>query len=502
MAAKNQGPLVVSLPLGEPQPGESLQRWLYTALREAILSSRLPSGSQLPSTRALAEHYGMARGTAQAAYQQLQSEGYLNTDSGYGTRVCVVLPDATLNAGYVRRPIAPQVEQRDAPDTLWAQRLQAEKPVFMSGGAQAGLRPFFPHRGDVLAFPIDLWRKLHTGHLRSSRLLDMLDADPAGLPVLRNAIAQYLSIARGVRVTAERIVILGSVQQALDLTLRLVVAPGETVWMEDPGYPGARQLMKASGVEMVDVPVDREGLQVEEGIHLAPGARMAYVTPSHQAPLGGELSPARRIALLRWASENGSYIFEDDYDSEYRFVAKPIPALRSMANSDAQVILAGTFSKLLFPSLRLAYVVLPPQLVESFTRLVSLTARHANSLSQAVLADFIAQGHFDRHLRRMRKLYAARAEAFAHAAEQHWQGLIDVPPIRAGLDVVCGLLAGDELDVQARLAAEGIDVMPLQRYCVKPRAPGLVMGFAPYDEAAIERAAKDVARLLQSVKVR
>ncbi|SHL68509.1 PLP-dependent aminotransferase family protein [Phytopseudomonas punonensis] len=498
MAGNNQGPLVVSLPLGAPQPGESLQRWLYTALREAILSSRLPSGSQLPSTRALAEHYGMARGTAQAAYQQLQSEGYLDTSNGYGTRVCAVLPDTTLNAGYVRRRVMPVAEQqRDAPDTPWAQRLQAEKPIFMGSATQPGLRPFFPHRGDVLAFPIDLWRKLHTAHLRSSRLLDMLDADPAGLPALRSAIAQYLGIARGVRVGAERIVILGSVQQALDLTLRLLVAPGETVWMEDPGYPGARQLMKASGVAMVDVPVDREGLQVEEGIRLAPAACMAYVTPSHQAPLGGELSPARRLGLLRWAGEQGSYIFEDDYDSEYRFVAKPIPALRSMAGADASVILAGTFSKLLFPSLRLAYVVLPPQLVEGFTRLVSLTARHANSLSQAVLADFIEQGHFDRHLRRMRKLYAARAETFAEAAERNWQGLIEVPPIRAGLDVVCRLHGMDELDAQARLAEAGIDVMPLQRYCVKPQAPGLVMGFAPYEETAIEQAAKDAARLLR-----
>ncbi|TBU77016.1 PLP-dependent aminotransferase family protein [Phytopseudomonas daroniae] len=498
MAGKNQGPLVVSLPLGAPQPGESLQRWLYASLREAILSNRLPSGSLLPSTRSLAERYGLARGTVQAAYQQLQSEGYLDTDSGYGTRVCAVLPDATLNAGYVRRRITPPAEQqREAPDTLWVKRLAAEKPIFMTGGVQPGLRPFFPHRGDVLAFPIDLWRKLHAGHLRSSRLLDMLDADPAGLPALRSAISQYLSIARGVQVGAERIVILGSVQQALDLTLRLVVAPGEKVWMEDPGYPGARQLMKASGVELVDVPVDREGMQVEQAVRLAPNARMAYVTPSHQAPLGGELSPARRLALLRWASENGSYIFEDDYDSEYRFVAKPIPALRSMANTEAQVILAGTFSKLLFPSLRIAYVVLPPQLLESFTRLVSLTARHANSLAQAVLADFIAEGHFDRHLRRMRKLYAARAEAFAHAAERHWQGLLEVPPIRAGLDVVCRLQACDELDALARLATQGIDVMPLQRYCVRPQAPGLIMGFAPYDEDSIERGARDVARILK-----
>jgi GntR family transcriptional regulator/MocR family aminotransferase len=237
---------------------------------------------------------------------------------------------------------------------------------------------------------------------------------------------------------------------------------------------------------------------VDEGIRLAPGARLAYVTPSRQAPLGGELSPARRLALLKWAAEQGSYIFEDDYDSEYRFVAKPIPALRSMPGAEHSVIMAGTFSKLLFPSIRLAYLVMPPQLVESFTRVSALMSRHANSLAQAVLADFIHEGHFDRHVRRMRKLYAARADAFAEAAHRHWRGLIEVPEIRAGMDIACRLQVENEQDAFARLQAAGIDAIPLSRYCVSPRGPGLVMGFAPYEEGAIEAAAKAVAQALRS----
>ncbi|MFV9681508.1 PLP-dependent aminotransferase family protein [Pseudomonas sp. NY15367] len=492
-------PQVVFLPLGTPETGVSLQSWLYESLRGAILCGRLPAGSKLPSTRAMAEHYGLARGTVQAAYQQLLSEGYLQARTGSGTRVSEVLPDPTLNAGYVRRKVvAKREEERIAPQTPWLNKLAEIEPIFSRRTAPSGLRPFFPHRGDINAFPIDLWRKLHTQQLRSSRLSMLLDADPAGLPALREAIAGYLAIARGVQVSPQRILVLGSVQQGLDICLRLL-APGDSqVWMEDPGYPGARQLMDISGVSRVDVPVDRCGLKVEEGLRMAPGARLAYVTPSRQAPLGGELSPARRLALLRWAAEQGSYIFEDDYDSEYRFIAKPIPALRSMPGAEQSVIMAGTFSKLLFPSIRLAYLVLPEHLIEPFTRAAALISRHANSLAQAVLADFIHEGHFDRHVRRMRKLYATRADAFAEAAHRHWRGLIEVPEIRAGMDIACRLQVENEQDAFARLQAAGIDLLPLASYCVAPRGAGLVMGFAPYDERAIEEAAQVVARALRN----
>ena len=488
----------MSLPLGEPAPGTSLQTWLYQSLREAILTGRLPAGSKLPGSRALAGHYAIARGTVQAAYQQLLSEAYVEAQVGSATRVCNVLPDITLQAGYVRRRVVPNVPApRTAPETGWVSRLDAITPIFGRRTVTPGLHPFFPHRGDVSAFPVDLWRKLHIQQLRSSRAATLLDSDPGGLPALREAIAGYLTIARGVSVPPEQILVLNSVQQGLDLCLRLLAAPGQQVWMEDPGYPGARQLIEVAGYTPVHVPVDEQGMRIDEGIRLAPNAPLACLTPSRQAPLGAELSPARRIALLRWAADSGAYIFEDDYDSDYRFIAKPIPALRSLAAASESVILAGTFSKLLFPSIRLAYLVLPRHLVECFTRAAALTARHANSLSQAVLATFIQEGHFDRHTRRMRKLYASRAEALNAAAAQHWQGLIEVPPIRAGLDVACRLLFDEEAPACARLAEAGVDVMPLARYCKAPRAPGVVLGFAPYDERAIFEAAKTVARALK-----
>ncbi|KQQ68149.1 GntR family transcriptional regulator [Pseudomonas sp. Leaf127] len=498
MASTSQPSWVMSLPLGEPAVGTSLQTWLYQSLREAILSGRLPAGSKLPGTRALAGHYAIARGTVQAAYQQLLSEAYVEARAGSATRVCEVLPEATLQAGYVQRKVVPDVAlSRTAPATGWIERLEAITPIFARRTVTPGLRPFFPHRGDVGAFPVDLWRKLHIQQLRSSRAATLLDSDPQGLPVLREAIAGYLAVARGVQVSAGQVLVLNSVQQGLDLCLRLLVPPGGQVWLEDPGYPGARQLIEVAGYTPVHVPVDEQGMRVQEGMRRAPKAALAYLTPSRQAPLGSELSPARRMALLRWAAGSGAYIFEDDYDSEYRFIAKPIPALRSMDAASQSVILAGTFSKLLFPSIRLAYLVLPPHLLECFTRAAALTARHANSLSQAVLAAFIQQGHFDRHVRRMRKLYALRAEALSEAAARHWPGLIEVPPIRAGLDVACRLLLDDEAQACARIAEAGVDVMPLARYCHQPLPAGMVLGFAPYDEASIFEAAQAVEKVLR-----
>lgn len=485
------------LALGAPAPGESLQRWLYRTLREAILDGRLASGALLPGSRALAAQCAVARGTVQLAYDQLLSEGYLQAQRGSGTRVSRVLPDASLQAGPapVRSAEIPQLHVGGP----WLRRVGAEPPAFPLH-PPSGLPPaFHPHRCDVRGFPIDLWRRLHGRHLRPSRLAILSENEPAGLAALRVAIARHLDLARGVSVSPDQIVVLGSVQQALDICLRLLVEPGEAVWMEDPGYPGARQAMRAHGAQVVDVAVDADGMRVMDAIAAAPAARMAYVTPARQAPLGMALSPERRIALLRWAREHGAIVFEDDYDSEYRFAARPVPALRSMEGGDAHVILAGTFSKLLFPAIRLAFVALPWGLVDPFVRVASLAARNANALSQAVLADFIDEGHFDRHVRRMRRVYTGRAAAFEDAARRHWGGLIDVPPITAGLDVVTRLLAHDERDAWQRLNAAGLTGFPLARYCAAARLPpSLVMGFAAFDEAAIDAGARAVAAALRA----
>jgi GntR family transcriptional regulator/MocR family aminotransferase len=485
--------------LGTPDPEKGLQRWLYDALRVAIVSGRLPAGSTLPGTRTLARHYSLARGTVAAAYEQLLAEGYLVARIGSGTRVSAVLPDQ-------RHPIDPEVTEQTATQTghtreshaPWIRRLKECDSPFPLAGANALPQPFQPHRGDIRLFPVDVWRQLHVRQLRPSRLLTLNETSPAGLPALRSAIAEHLAIARGVRVAPEQIVIVGSVHQALDLCMRLLTGPGDTVWMEDPGYFGARQIMHASGAHVVDIPVDRDGLRVLDGIREAPTAALIYVTPTRQAPLGVPLSADRRSSLLSWAAASGAVIFEDDYDSEYCFQTRPLPALWSLPGADQHVILAGTFSKLLFPSLRLAYAVLPPRLVEPFIRAASVTVRSASGLTQAVLADFLSEGHFDRHVRRTRKVYASRARAFEHAALKHWHDLIDVQPADAGLDVVGHLLSGDEQTAVRKLRAAGIEAAPLSRYAQRhSQRPGLVLGFAPFDEEQIDCSAQRIATALR-----
>jgi GntR family transcriptional regulator/MocR family aminotransferase len=490
-----------SLPLGAPEAGETLQRWLYRTLRQAMLDGRLAAGARLPGTRALAQQQSIARGTVQAAYDQLLSEGYLDATHGSGTRVAAALPERSLHvpaSGQAPAKSAPVAEPAAPPSPWWPGGLDGRGTAFPLQPLAGPPPPFQPHRCDVEAFPVDVWRRLHMRKLRLSRPEVFGDVGPAGLPALREAIAAYLHVARGVALPAEQIVVLGSVQQALDISLRLLTGPGDAVWMEDPGYPGARQLMQASGARVTDIAVDAGGMRVEDGVRHAPAARLAYVTPARQAPLGMALSPQRRQALLDWAACSGAYIFEDDYDSEYRFVAKPIPALRSHPGSEHHVILAGTFSKLLFPGIRLAFVALPRHLVDRFVRAASLTSRNASGLTQAVLADFMGEGHFDRHVRRMRRLYATRAAAFEDAARRHWAGLIEVPPPQAGLDVVARLIGMDEDAALARLTPAGLTAFPLGRYTAgAAQAPGLVMGFAPFDEAAIEDSAKRFAAALR-----
>lgn len=488
---------LMALPTERPPEGVNLQEWLYLELRDAMLVGRLPAGSKLPGSRTLASHLCVARGTVQAAYQQLLSEGYVVSRPGSGTRVCMELPDAKLRITSSQQSAGVKIPARRMPPvTDWGERLKSITSAFAKRRVAPGLRPFFPMRCDVQSFPIDLWRKLHIQQMRSSKVETLLDYEPAGLPSLRLAIAEHVGSARGVQVSADNIVVLSSVQQGIDLCLRLLAPPRARVWMEDPGYPGVRQLMALAGCEVVDVPVDQQGMRVQDGIQAAPEAALAYVTPSRHMPCGHELSPPRRLALLHWARASGAYIIEDDYDSEYRFIAKPIPALRAMAGADDLVILAGTFSKLLFPSVRLAYLVLPQHLVDVFTRAVALTSRHPNSLSQAVLAAFFNQGHFDRHVRRMRKLYSLRAEALNCAASQHWQGLIEVPEIRAGLDTPCSLLVGDEAEACRRIEEVNVDVLPLARFYKAPSSPGFLLGFAAYEERSIFNAALAVRKAL------
>ncbi|WP_433766184.1 PLP-dependent aminotransferase family protein [Pseudomonas putida] len=486
-----------SLALDARQEGETLQTWLYRALRQDILGGRLPRNHLLPGTRHLAAQYGLARGTVQAAYNQLLSEGYLETAQGSGTRVSLTLPhDHRARASHTSPATKPTDAAPPMPTSRWARDLLEQSPAFLLDTHYPS-KPFVPYCCDVANFPVDIWRRLHAKHLAAAQPSTLCRRNAQGSPALRQAVADHLVIARGVAVSADNIVLVSSAQQALDICLRLIIEPGDPVWMEDPGYIGARQIMHGAHANIVDVPVDESGIVVDEGIRKAPKARLAYVTPCRQAPMGVALAPERRLTLLQWARDNGAYLFEDDYDSEYRFIAKPIPALKSMPHADRHVILAGTFSKLLFPAIGLAYLALPPQLVEPFTRAMSLTARNANSLAQAVLADFMTEGHFDRHIRKMRKLYAARARTFETLARQLWADFIEFAPIHAGLDVAGRLKGFSEPEAMAFLQHCGIGAFPLSRYTHSvAMPPGLVMGFAAHTEQQIEQKMALVAQAL------
>lgn len=467
--------------------GEPLLQWLFGALRDAILTGRLPAGLRLPASRVLAQQHGVSRGTVIAAYEQLAAEGYVQGHVGRGTFVARLLPDRWFKARAGK--IAADVAAPTPP------ALRRSPFALHESGADA--RPFRAHLPELRLFPTAVWSRLAAQCARRIGVGDLGNMNACGLPLLREAIVSHLALARGVNVEPAQVLVVSSAQQALALCLRLLAAPGDAVWLEDPGYPGTRALLHEFGLCAVDVPVDRHGLQVDAAIALAPQARLACVTPSRQAPLGVPLSAPRRLALLDWAGAAGAWVVEDDYDSEYRWRGRPIAALKSQDRAD-RVVLVGTFSKLLFPALRLAYAVLPQALVQRFAHLHALLSRGLPALEQQVAARFILDGHFDRHLRRMRQLYAARSQVLTEALRRHAGDGVVVPTIDGGLDVAVHLRrAPSDRAVERRLASAGIESLALSRYrASQSLRAGLVLGFAAFDELQIETAVRGLARCL------
>jgi GntR family transcriptional regulator/MocR family aminotransferase len=361
--------------------------------------------------------------------------------------------------------------------------------------------PFRARQPALDVFPCSLWSRLAARVHRQASPLLFAHGDARGYTPLREAIAAYLGTARGVQCTAEQIVIVSGTQLALDLVARLVLDPGETAWVEDPGFPGARRILAAAGAQLVPVPVDAEGLDVTTGRTLAPLAKLVYVTPARQCPLGMPMSLERRLMLLQWARETKSWIFEDDYDSEYRYRGRPLAALQGLDPSGC-VIYAGNFSKVLFPALRLAYVVLPPRLVDAFVAAHSLVDRYAPVLDQAVLAAFMAEGHFARHIRRMRTLYAERLQAFVTATRATCADLLHVVDVAAGLDTIGWLPDGlDAPHLTTLAAARGLEVRALSAYVLHhPQPPGLVLGFATVPAQSMPQAVQRLAEVIRAAR--
>jgi GntR family transcriptional regulator/MocR family aminotransferase len=449
-----------------------LQRQIYERYREAIVERRLRPGQRLPSTRSLAAELRISRMPVLNAFEQLLAEGYFETRVGAGTFVAGALPDpppqGTGPSGGEPAARASRVVSQNA--GLLAQ--PAPAPWLRGWGAFRVSQPA------VDRFPFQVWSTLIARHCRNPRINLLHYGDPLGYRPFREAVAAYLRTARAVRCEADQIMVVGGSQSALELSARVLLDPGQPVWIEEPGYNGARDALTLAGAHLVPVPVDGEGLDVAAGIALCPQARAAYVTPSHQYPLGMTLSASRRLQLLEWARRSGAWILEDDYDSEYRFESLPISALQGL-DRDARVIYIGTFSKVLFPSLRLGYIVIPADLVDRFIAVREAMDIFPPTLFQAVLADFLTEGHFARHLRRMRLLYRERRDALIEGLRRELGEHLEAHDGQAGMHLAATLKGrSDDREISARAAGQSLWAMPLSTcYLGEPARYGLVLGY-------------------------
>ncbi|MGC9951016.1 MAG: PLP-dependent aminotransferase family protein [Bryobacteraceae bacterium] len=470
----------LDLTLNERPAGVPLTRWLREELRQAILDGRLRPGARLPATRDFARQYGVSRGTTVTAFEQLQAEGYLRSQVGAGTFVDERLPQ--------HRPAAKR------PPPVGRRLLAPLTGLTLFHTA----RPFRCYEPALAEFPVDIWARIASRRLRQVSAALLAGSGARGYAPLREALAGYLGSSRGVNATADRIMIVSGVQQALDLLARLLIQPGDPVWMEDPGYFGATTAFRNAGARIVPVPVDEHGLSVSQGRRACRAAKGAYLTPAHQFPLGMTMPLERRLALLAWAREAGAFLIEDDYDSEYRFEGRPAPALQGL-DKGGSAILVGSFNKLLFPALRLGYIVAPASLVDPLLALRFGTDHHAAGLDQAILCDFIVEGHLGRHIRRMRELYAARLAALQEGGRKYLKGLLEISRVQAGL-YTAGFLRNGMTSREAEEAAtrHNIESMGIDRFALRrTKVHGLVLGFAAFDEGRIRRGIQGLAAALE-----
>lgn len=472
-----------------------LQKQIYAEIRRAILAGVVPPGARVSSSRALARELGVSRTTTLLALEQLLAEGYLEARRASGTFVARDLPeDLPLDHGGGPPPAArhPPLSRRGR--TLAGAPASAER-------VPGPPRPFRIGVPAVDVFPARAWAKLVARRARSLAPEQLDYGEAAGYRPLRQAIAGHVSASRGTRCDPDQVFVLAGAQRALDLAFHLLLDAGDEAWLEEPGYPGARAALLAAGARIRSVAVDDEGLDVEAGARRFPRARLAFATPSHQFPLGVPMSLARRLALLQWAARARAWVVEDDYDSEYRYGARPIPCLHGL-DADGRVIYVGSFSKTLFPALRLGFVVVPPDLRDAFVAVRRATDLHPPRLDQAVLADFIEGGHYERHLRRVRAACRERLEALHEALGRHCAGALRLRPVATGLHAVADLALADARRTFDAARERGVEVMPLAAYYLgRSRAPNaLVLGFGAARPEAIAGGVERLAAAIEAAR--
>lgn len=473
---------------------------LYEQLRAAIVNDcRIPRSAKLPSTRALSETLNVSRNTVIAAFEQLLAEGYLEGRSGSGTYVACTLPEACLDArpqasapGYGRPAARISARGRRMRECMTSTNIAHVVP------APTKPKTFRLHAPSFEAFPYDVWRRM------SQRTWDRIRPEmlgygsPAGWQPLREAVAHYVRASRAVRCDWQQVIMTSGAKQAMHLAAQAMTDPGDPVLIENPSYNGIRMAFMLSGAVMQPAPVDADGLDIAAAEQLCPQARLVYVTPSNQYPLGSTMSLNRRLALLDWARRRDGFIIEDDYDSEFRFHGRPVASLQGL-DREGRVLYVGTFSKVLMPSLRLGYMIVPPDLVDTFIAARAHYDWSSPVIDQATLAEFMTEGHFARLIRRNRALYAERQQMLVEAGQKYLRGLLDLPPRECGMHLLGRLPKGiDDAACAATLFANGIESLALSQFASQPLDPGgLLLGYAPFDQRAIETGVEKMAAVLE-----
>ncbi|NNU64709.1 PLP-dependent aminotransferase family protein [Rhizobium sp. WYCCWR 11152] len=465
-----------NIPPLDPTAATPFYRQIYDRFRGAIASGLLKPGDRIPSARALTKELGLARGTIEAAYSLLAAEGYIQARGQAGT---IVAPD-----------LKPQMP---APSPI----PPADSGIAPTSFRPDSIMPFQMGLPALDAFPRKIWARLGARCARAMQPSDMVHPAVSGLPALRAEIAAYLQVSRGISCSPSQVFVTSGYRHTIALIGHALLKPGDRVWLENPGYPPTRELFRHMQIASVPVAVDRDGLVVSDGIRLAPRARAAVVTPAHQSPLCVSLSLPRRQALLDWAAGNDAWIIEDDYDGEYRYVSRPLPALKSL-DRDGRVLYAGTFSKVLFPSLRLAYLVVPEAEVARFEEMTEALAAGSPELTQAIVTAFITEGHFARHIQRMRRLYAERREMTAAGLESVLAGHMQIDSQPGGMHLILRLLGRQsDREFVARMRKEGLYAEALTDWMIEgDAAPALLLNFTNIDS---QRTAETLARRMSKL---
>ena len=469
-----------------------LYQQIYEAFRTRIVQRELRPGQLVPSTRQLARELRVSRLPVLNAYAQLLAEGYFESRIGAGTFIASSLPEELVSR---KRKTA--VNPAPMSRTIAARALTL--PQYLSPARTESLGPFQVGHPELEAFPLKVWSKLVARHARSMQRSELQYGDAMGSEALREAVAVYLRTSRGVLCEADQIMIVSGSQQALDITTRVLLDAGAPVWVEEPGYWLVHHVLKAANCLAVPVPVDTEGLDVSVGIKLSPQARAAFVAPSHQYPLGVTMSATRRFQLLEWAQNAGSWIIEDDYDSEYRYESAPISSLQGL-DTNSRVVYIGTFSKVLFPSLRLGYVVIPPDLLDRFSAVRQAMDLCPSPFNQAVLTEFIREGHFARHIRKMRQLYGERRRVLVHEIERELYPTCTIVGGEAGMHLT--ILTGGgirDTEIVAKAAERKLRLSALSlSYAGDAPRQGFVLGFGNTRASEIPGAVRLLKKLLQA----